>query len=140
QHVVPTVAVEVIDPSKKVVSVAFSRLSLGRVDFTFLFEIRPREPIGAINDVVYTVAVQIAGRDAFRVVNVRKLLPLERVEGEVFGLSHPCEQDPRKDSRCDEDGTCHDRAPWQQERNTNLIRFPRHLKAPERRSKEAEDF
>src|SRR6185436_629129 len=84
EYVVPAVTVEVIDPSEKVVRVPLPRLSFCGIDFAFLRERRPREPIRPVDNVCYAIAIQIARCNAFGVIDVGKLLPLEGVDCEVL--------------------------------------------------------
>ena len=86
QDVVPAVAVEVVHPGEEVVGVPFAVLRLGRVDLVLLRELRPREPVGAVDDVGVTVPVQVADADALGVVLIRELLAIERVDDEILGL------------------------------------------------------
>ena len=73
------VAVEVVDPAEEMIGVAFDRLRFGGKDFLLCGEVRPLEPIGAINRVGDAVAIDIADVRSLGVVYVGQWNDFERV-------------------------------------------------------------
>ena len=85
EHIVPAVAVEVVDPVEEVVGVAFAVLRLRGVDFVLRLEVRPRVPVRPVHHVRLAVAVDVARVGPFGVVDVGEPLPLELVERVLLG-------------------------------------------------------
>lgn len=80
EDIVVFVAVEVMDPSEEVVSVGVHRLWFCRVDFKGLFEFWTCEPVGAVDDISVTVAVEVTDGGTFAEVGIREGLALEGVD------------------------------------------------------------
>jgi HPt (histidine-containing phosphotransfer) domain-containing protein len=122
QHVIPAVAVEVINPGEEMIGIPLPRLGLGRINLALLLKARPREPVRSINDVGNAVVVQIAGRDTLRVIHISQLLPLEGVEREILATDSDSQEDQVDGNHLPRDKAVHGGTPWP--RHSGILIYP----------------
>ena len=79
QHVVPSIAIHVVHPSKKMIGITRHRLRLGRVQFVGLLEIRAGVPVWPVNHIRMLVSVKVSNRCSFAVIDWRQFSPIKLV-------------------------------------------------------------
>ncbi len=68
ENILMLVPIEIVRPAEEMIGISLDRLRLGRVDFVLFGEIGPFEPIGAVNRIKHSVAVDVADIRSFGVV------------------------------------------------------------------------
>ena len=87
KHIVPSIAIKVVQPVEKVVRVPITILRNWFVDFMLRGKFRPGKPVRTVDHVDDVVTVDIRRISTFRKINVRQLLPLECMKGQLIIIS-----------------------------------------------------
>ena len=86
QNVVESVGVEVMDPSKEVVSIGVHRLGLGSIDLMRDLELRTFEPVGPIDHIGFAVGVEVPYPGPFAEIGFCEGLSAKGVDGSLRRL------------------------------------------------------